>query len=600
MKITMRVVEGPDAGKEFVFPVEGESGDEPTDILVGRDDVECHARWRLSKDDHTVSRDHLLLEVRSPHCYARDNGSLNRVFLLRGNEPERLIQREMLQDGDRLRLGATVVEFRIVTSATVKTVLYRGNQDIKSAAQLTTPVPAAPALPHLQAIAGQSRHARKRQTRKKQVQPEPQQVQPEPQKDETAQPVADVRQPSTSVPAPSSPAPVTTPSGKAEPPDPEWYCIRCGERLDRLPELGPVIHHLDFMCLRCRQAFTEEIRLAEERSRERYACFECGQDVTSMAKSDGRAAELQNAALYLCATCGNRVKLNRRILGYWVIKKLGEGGVGEVFKVWHPETGRLGAAKRLRPLIQRIDEEGRIKRRFHREIAINGDLRHPNVARLYEAGEDEHSPVFVSEFVAGGDLLQFVDNNGRPLLSPPEVVQLIAVSLEGLEYCHRKGYVHRDLKPENILLDRRKESKTPKITDFGFARSYEKYGGSTTRTGEFAGTWMYMPPEQIKHFKNVKPTADIYAMGVTTYFLLSGFWPLPDFPTYAQIKSGQAVAPSRTPAQMVLHDRRVPLEDRRPDLPRSLCQAVNKAIAMAPEDRYQTAEEFRQALLRSV
>lgn len=271
--------------------------------------------------------------------------------------------------------------------------------------------------------------------------------------------------------------------------------------------------------------------------------------------------------------------------------------MGEVYKVWHPETGRVAALKRLLP-IARAQESALL--RFQREILIMQELRHPNIVQLYEAGCEDESPILISEFVPGGDLTQFVSDNGQPTLPPEEVVRLIAESLVGLEHIHRKGYVHRDLKPENILLKSAGAQRIPKIADFGFARSYEKYGGSITRTGEFGGTWMYMAPEQITNFKRVRPPTDIYAMGVVAYFLLSGCWPLPDFPTYAQIRRGQVGLLPRTPVQMVLHDPRVPLEKRRPDLPRALCQEVNRAVALRPEERHQTAEEFRQALMRAL
>lgn len=547
MQLIMHVLEGPDAGKEYIFPAEGESGDESTNILVGRDDVECQAHWRLSRNDPTVSRAHLLLEIRPPNCYVQDNQSLNGVYLRRGNEAERRVsERESLQDGDRLRLGKTVVGFKII--APVKTISYQAT---------------------------------------------PQETVGLPEAGEKEQPETE---PSTPVETP-----IAKPEAKKSAPGPEkeseWYCVRCGERLSVLPEIKELVRSLDFMCPRCREQVEAERRQAEERSRERYLCFECGSDLTPMAKSDERAAELKDVAIYLCSTCGDRVRSQKNVLGYWVIKKLGEGGMGQVFKGWHPETGRVVAIKQL---LSNVSKEKHIVCRFQREISIMGTLQHPNVVRLYEAGMVNNLPVFISEFVPGGDLTQFLDDNGRPLLPPQEVVALIADGLVGLEYFHRQGYVHRDLKPENILLGKKDGQYIPKLADFGFARSYEKHGGTITRTGECAGTWMYMPPEQITSFKDVKPPTDIYAMGVTAYLLLSGYWPLPDFPTYAQVKNGRVGALSRTPVQMILHDRRVPLEERRSDLPRALCRAVNKAIAMKPEDRYPSAEEFRQALLASL
>lgn len=387
------------------------------------------------------------------------------------------------------------------------------------------------------------------------------------------------------------------PESGAEPPDPEFYCVRCRARLEKAPQLKPQVHILDFMCPQCRDVMEREYRLAEERSRERYLCSECGRDVTEMARRDGRAEELREVAMYLCSICGNRLRQPVQILGYWVIRRLGAGGVGEVYQVWHPETGRVAALKRLLPL---TDADPRVVLRFQREILVMQNLRHPNVVRLYETGMDGDSPVFISEFVPGGDFTQFIDENGRPLLPPEEVVSLVADVLSGLGYFHSKGYVHRDLKPENLLLKPLEGRLIPKVADFGFARSYEEHGGTVTRTGEFGGTWVYTPPEQIINFRDVRPQADIYAIGVTTYFLLSGFWPLPDFPTYAQLRGGMVGTLPRTPALMVLKDPRVPLEARRPDLPRALCQAVNTAIAMKPQDRYRTAEEFRQALLEAI
>ncbi len=544
MKIIMRVLEGPEAGKEYVFPTPEESGDEATNILVGRDDAECQAHWRLSPNDPTVSRAHLLLEIRPPNCYVQDNGSLNGIYLRRGEEPERRVQQEALQNGDRLRLGKTVVGFEIY--APIKTAVY------------TLPA------------------------RETQFFESPR---------EEARP-AD--KPSTTPPVVTQPQPAEP---LREPPDPEFYCVRCANRLTEPPKEKPLMRILDFMCPSCREVVENERRLAEERSRQRHACSECGRDVTEMARSDGRAEELKEVALYLCPICGTRACQEREILGYRIIKRLGAGGMGEVYKVWHPRTGRLAALKKMHSL-SRAEEH--MVLRFQREIIIMQDLRHPNVVQLYETGRDGSLPVFVSEFVPGGDLSQFISDDGRPLLSPEEVVALIAESLVGLAYFHSKGYVHRDLKPENLLLKQMNGRRIPKLADFGLARSYEKHGGTITRTGEYSGTWMYMPPEQIFNFKRVKPSTDIYAMGVVAYFLLSGYWPLPDFPTYVQIRSGEVGLLPRTPVQMVLQDRRMPLEERRPNLPRALCRVVNKAIAMKPEDRYQSAEEFRQALLEAM
>ncbi len=534
MKVVMRVVEGPNQGQEYCFPAPGESEEEATNILVGRDDVDCQAHWRLGKEDLTVSRAHFVLEVRPPNCYLQDNMSTNGLFLLREGEPPRRIQKEALQEGDRVRAGRdTVLGFEIILPPPPSHKTEVWTQDL-------------------------------------------------PKKDK-----------------PAKPLPVqTTPSEPEKAQEVEWLCIRCGEKLAALPDLRKgSVHATDFMCANCKTQVKEE-RQREEKARaaERYLCSQCNRDVTKMAKSDGRAAELREVALYLCESC-TKGALQKRSIGEWrTIKRLGKGGMGEVYQARHPATGRIAAVKMM---LEEIKSEERLQRRFLREISIMQELVHPHVVRLYEAGKEGNFPYFVLEFVPGGDFLQFIGKDGKVRLPPKEMVLLFADSLIGLEYCHRNGFVHRDLKPENILLFPQNGKNLPKIADFGFARSYEKHGGTITRTGEYAGTWMYMPPEQIINFKRAQPTVDIYAMGVTLYYLLSGQSPLPDFPSPWQIASGQVVRLTRTPQQMILNDPRVPLEKRNSNLPRRLCQVVNKAIAMKPEGRFQSAEEFRLALLES-
>jgi serine/threonine protein kinase len=108
-------------------------------------------------------------------------------------------------------------------------------------------------------------------------------------------------------------------------------------------------------------------------------------------------------------------KSPKQIVGYWVLKSLGSGGVGEVLKGWHPQTGRIVAIKRMH---SKVSTEERMVRRFRREIAIMETLSHPNVVRLYESGILDGVPLFVSEFVPGGDLTQFIGDEGRSLLPP--------------------------------------------------------------------------------------------------------------------------------------------------------------------------------------
>jgi predicted SprT family Zn-dependent metalloprotease len=538
----MHVVEGEKFKDAYAYPEEGEPGDEATNILVGRDDVSSEAHWRLGRGDCYVSRAHFVLEVRPPNCHLQDVKSTNGTFLRRSGLPEKRIENEILQDGDCIRVGETVLAFGIEAARPVGTII----QDVG----------------HVTYVYPGQKEAE--QEREEQV---------------------------------------------------ELICVRCGEPLDRLPSLVGTFRDVSFMCSRCRgEIRVEREQEALERVREKYHCSDCGDDVTHRAIEDGRAAELHDVAMYLCPKCVDKAKEQnaerRRYLpegafgGYVLLRSLGKGGMGEVFKGVHAQTGRIAAIKQVLPIAN--SDEG-LLRRFHREISLMTQLVHPNLVRLFEAGQEGDSPFFVSEFVSGGDMSQFVDRSGNPTLAPDEVAKIIAGSLIGLEYFHhgeggkKDLRVHRDLKPENILICRNNGTIVPKVADFGLAKSYEDHGGTTTKTGEFAGTWMYMPPEQLTDFKHCTPLVDVYAMGVTLYYLISGHSPLADFPTPWEIdvKKGNIIL-KRTPAQMVVHDERLPVAGRRTGLPPSLCRIVDQAVSKRAVDRQQSAEELRQAILNAL
>jgi serine/threonine-protein kinase len=277
--------------------------------------------------------------------------------------------------------------------------------------------------------------------------------------------------------------------------------------------------------------------------------------------------------------------------------------MGIVYKVWHIPTGRVAALKQMRPI---SNADPTLVRRFYREVLINEQLIHPGLVRLFEAGLEGEHPYFVSEFVPDGNLNQFLSADDRPLLQPVDSAWLIAAALEGLEHVHQKGIVHRDIKPENILLRARGNGAAgaksvrnlqPKLADFGLARSYERHGGTITRKDEYAGTIFYMPAEQIIAFKQCKPPVDVYAMGVTLYYLLTGRFPL-GFPPPSQLKRGARLA--KDPIRMILEDQPQPVRRRRPDLPAALCAVVDRAVARDAGQRYQTAREFRADLLKAV
>jgi eukaryotic-like serine/threonine-protein kinase len=535
MKIKMTVQQGEGAGTTYTYPVDDPNIElgEGDNILVGRDDPTSKAHWRLSSKDLYVSRSHFMLEIRPTTCLLRDPMSMNGTHLIRGDQPEQRVVETLLEDGDQVRVGRTTIGFEIEAEEIQGTI----TQD----AFLTMPFISSEVKP--------------------------------------------------------PPKPIKK-SG-------EGICIRCGETLDELPELtGQSFRHLDFMCKKCRIEVEEDL-LAEAAAAARvtYTCSGqgCQHDVSSQADRDGRAVELREVSNYLCDSCAAKAtdsyyQSNPRVIGdYTFLKRLGGGGMGEVFKVRHNVTGRIGALKLMLPL-QKSDE--RSLRRFHREVSMMQVFKHPNLVRLFEAGQEGKSPYFVSEFVSGGDFSQFISDDGKPTLTPEITVRCIGDALVGLEYFHTATYVHRDLKPENILLRRENGGFLPKVADFGLSKCYEKHGGTTTREGEFAGTWMYMPPEQITDFKYSRPPVDVYAMGVTLYYLLSGCSPLPGFPAPWEVKAKpNQIRLSKEPFKIILEDRRIPLSRQNSSLPTTLCQVVDKALNMDAINRYQTAEDFRQALL---
>ncbi len=251
-----------------------------------------------------------------------------------------------------------------------------------------------------------------------------------------------------------------------------------------------------------------------------------------------------------------------RIGPYLIEEENGRGGAAVVYRARDPLNRRDVAVKTLR-----IDSSSGAHERFLRECASAGELRHPNVAAVYDVGTHDGHPYLVMELV-----------DGRPLdLRRPrrEVVGVLAKVARALESVHLRGVVHRDLKPGNILVDRRGE---PRIVDFGLAL----YLGSKTvltRTGFAVGTPAYMAPEQVLGWRElIGPATDIYAIGAMLYEALSGRHP-----------HGRAFAE----VWKSIHDRREPPLPRGPKKLAAICR---KAMAREVADRHPRAGALADAL----
>lgn len=366
------------------------------------------------------------------------------------------------------------------------------------------------------------------------------------------------------------------------------------------------------ICTSCIDEMEEKKRKKSARIKFTVKC-KCGKDLSTMANLDGRAHDLAGAVTYCCDGCAQKMMTGKnagKMVGaYTVIKDLGAGGMGKVYLVRQKETGRIMALKQMLNL---KNEE--LMKRFYRETKYMKAFSHPNVIRFIDSGSTKEGPYIVMELLSRGNLDNLIDP-AKGFLSYDIAVPYIIDAVKGLEYIHSNKTVHRDLKPENILLQENNNDRLiTKITDFGLAKKYSEAGGSLmTQANIGLGTIIYMSPEQINDTRSVREPADIYAMGITLYYLLTGKYPY-HFPTQREIEKflneNRAKAQNmedalnmimqlenmKHPHVIILTQEQIPIQKRNPDIPAKLASVVHKAIKKEIADRYQTATELRRAL----
>lgn len=266
------------------------------------------------------------------------------------------------------------------------------------------------------------------------------------------------------------------------------------------------------------------------------------------------------------------------VLGnYTLLDKLGEGGMGQVFKAQHRRMERIVALKTL-PAAAMDSEES--VRRFHREVKAAARLAHANIVRAYDADEANGQHFLVMEYVEGTDLASLVQTKGP--VSAAVAIDYLLQAARGLEYAHGQKIIHRDIKPSNLFLD---TSGTVKVLDMGLARIEETptladktADGALTRDGAVMGTVDYMSPEQGLNTKNADARSDIYSLGCTLYWLLMGK------PMY----EGDSLM------ERLLGHREKPIPSLiqgRKDIPASLDALFHRMVAKKPERRCQTMSE---------
>ena len=264
----------------------------------------------------------------------------------------------------------------------------------------------------------------------------------------------------------------------------------------------------------------------------------------------------------------------QRLGRFDILRRLGQGAMGEVYLGLDPAIGREVALK----TIHRADAQGaEARERFAREARAAGTLNHPNLVTIHEFGEDQGVLYLAMEFVPGVDLEAMLRDQ---VLAPVDALEVLAQVCDGLAYAHQKGVLHRDIKPSNIRVRREGDRLRAKVMDFGIARVT---GSDMTGTGTLLGTFGYMAPEYIKT-GIPDPRSDLFAVGVILYEALAGHRPF-DGDTTATVLYRVVNEEPAPLAAASLHG--ISPEAR---------QLLTKALAKDPAKRFQTAEVMAKAL----
>ena len=309
-------------------------------------------------------------------------------------------------------------------------------------------------------------------------------------------------------------------------------------------------------------------------------CPQCGAEYEldqRFCPQDGTTLRAQNGSGDLVGT----IVADR----YHVLRKLGEGGMGQVYLAEHVKMGRKSALKVMNPAM--VKDADAISR-FNREAANASRINHANVADVYDFGETPDGIIYLAmEFVDGPPLTKLIEEEGP--LPPRRVANIVRQTADALAVAHDMGIVHRDLKPDNIMIARNRDgSDCVKVVDFGIAKAADSAAQKVTKTGLVVGTPEYMSPEQLAGDK-LDGRSDIYALGLVAFNMLTGRLPFP-----AETAQESMIMRLTEPPRK--------LADMRPEVAWSadVQAALDRALERDANVRFATASEFGRALSQAL
>lgn len=269
--------------------------------------------------------------------------------------------------------------------------------------------------------------------------------------------------------------------------------------------------------------------------------------------------------------------IGKTIGGYEIISHIGRGGMATVFCARQTSMNRVVALKVLPRDMMKDDS---YLQRFEREVSIVATLEHRNIVPVYDHGSYEGQPYIAMRYMKGGSLDGMITGKGMPL---DQIVRVFSQIAPALDYAHSNNILHRDLKPSNVLLD---DDGGAYITDFGIARILNEAPGMTITTQGVVGTPAYMSPEQAQG-QPLDGRSDVYSLGVMLFEMATGRRPFHSDTPYS-IAVMQVTAPVPSPRSI------------NPSLPIAVEQVIYRSLKKKPEERYQTAQDFAEALKMAV